>query len=184
MSGPQILLALQGEAESFTSTATWVQAPATWDAVSAETFAASATYVQVAATWAAVAAEAFAATGSFEQAAAAWSAVVAETFAATATWDQAAATWAAESGETFDTTATWVQATATWDATGSSAVPVAVSGAGRSRRRFGTDIRFSPLPPVVASEVAFTGDFAQAAATWGAVVTETDDELALILLAA
>lgn len=78
-------------------TATWEQAPATWDATVAESFNSTASFVQEAASWAGVTTEEFPASATWIQAAATWDANVSfpEPVTGTATWVQAAASWQA-----------------------------------------------------------------------------------------
>jgi hypothetical protein len=131
----------------FTSTATWDQAAASWDA-QASTAGASddftATFIQVAGSWAATEAETFAATATFTQAPASWTANVAERFDSTAAFNQATATWAAVASEAFATTGSFTQAAAAWSA-------------------------------IVAETFAATATWTQAAGSWAASVNQTSD---------
>jgi hypothetical protein len=205
VNGPQILLTQQSAAASFDFSATFAQAPASWDATDAETFSSTASFTQVAATWAAVASEAFSATGSFSQAAAAWASIVSETFASSGAWTQAAVSWAAEVAQSSDRTsvATFDQQAASWDA--SLEVPLALGGTGG---KFGP-VRLAPrqarplvIPAIsmdgtfvqpsagwaaqaqrIQPPASFTGSFAQPVGQWTAATTVNDDDLALVLAA-
>lgn len=184
MQGPQILLTQQGAAASFDFTASFSQAAAGWDATASETYTSTAAFAQVAATWAAVASEAFAATGSFVQAAAAWSAVASETLAATATWTQAAASWDASANQTSDrdVVATFDQATGSWEATVSGPAQTGGMGGRYGPRIIERTVRRVVAPPLP-EPVAAVAEFSQAPASWAAVLSQTDDEIAILLAA-
>ncbi len=162
---------LAGGAGEVTSTATWDQAPASWEATGSETVTGTGTYVQAAATWAADVSETVTGTGSFTQAAASWSATGAETLTSTATWAQTPATWSADATHTpagASFTATWTQAPATWAAVSEQLVPfVPVSGGRRIYRK------------VLPTEIRAYAAFAQSPATWRAFVTVDDDDVVM-----